>query len=208
MIYELAVVARSGLGEGDISSLINLVHETIKKSEGEILIEDDWGTKRFAQPTSKGVEKGQYFYFIYSATTDVCNLELIRRFKIAETVLKYIFIKLGPESKRGEIVKLYKTPYSKKYAGSVTDSDDESDSDIDKDRRKFARKRTCWFTVKKIKADWKDPATYSWLLNDFGKISPSRVTGISTKHQKTATTSIKRARQIGLVSHITDRFAE
>ena len=74
-------------------------------------------------------------------------------------------------------------------------------------RKKFARKKTCWFAAKSIKADWKDPKTYGWLVNEFGKISPARVTSISRKHQRFANNAVKRARNIGLISQLSDQTA-
>ena len=104
----------------------------------------------------------------------------------------------------------YKCPFSTgKYKGSVTDSlKDDAEETVEKDRRKFARKKSCWFTAKKVKADWKDPGTYAWLINEFGKITPARVSGISRKHQRFADYAIKRARQVGLASSLTGRIAE
>jgi small subunit ribosomal protein S6 len=72
----------------------------------------------------------------------------------------------------------------------------------DKDKKLFMRKKTCWFTAQNIEPNWKDPETYLWLINEFGKISPARVTGVSTKYQKMATKAIKRARNVGLISHL------
>ncbi len=67
---------------------------------------------------------------------------------------------------------------------------------------------TCWFTTNKITADWKDPKTYAWLVNEFGKISPARVSGVSRKHHRWAESAIKRARNIGLISHLAGNTAE
>lgn len=206
MIYELALVAHSELGEEAIASLNSMVDAVVKEKNGEVLIADDWGVKTFAQVTSNGVTRGHYLFFIYKADTD-CNTELERRFKINESVIKNIIVKAGIESEQEAILKAYKTPLSKQYAGSVTDSDEEG-NELDKDRKRFAKRKTCWFTAKKIKADWKDPSTFSWLVNEFGKISPARISGISRKHQRFANQAIKRARQVGIISHLTNKIAE
>jgi ribosomal protein S18 len=64
---------------------------------------------------------------------------------------------------------------------------------------------TAFFKSNNIIADWKDPKTYSWLVNEFGKISAARVSGVSRKHQRYVTTAIKRARTLGIISHISSR---
>jgi len=88
---------------------------------------------------------------------------------------------------------------------SARDSSNIDQNSIDKDRRMFARKKACWFCAKNDLPDWKDPFSYAWLVNEFGKISPARVTGVCSKHQRKATTAIKRGRDIGFISAISNQ---
>lgn len=206
MIYELAVVACSEVSDDKVNVVTEMIKDVITKSKGDILVQDDWGIKTFAQPTKKGVEKGKYFYYIYQSCT-TCNEEIARRLKIDEDILKSLFVKLGEDDSQEKIVKNLKTPFSKKYHGSVTDEKDENSRDVEKDRKRFARKRTCWFRAKGIEPTWKDPATFSWLVNEFGKISPARVSGVSRKYQRLVTNEIKRARQIGITSYLNSNIA-
>lgn len=206
MIYELSLVTKAELSDEEVAKVKDMVLAVIKEHDGETFIEDDWGTLNFAQPSSTGIEQGHYLYFLYKAN-NVNNVELARRFRINDGVLKHIVISVEEdENKVGEIVKNVKTPFSKKYAGSVTDDGEDSDGG-GKDRR-FSRRKSCWFAAKKIKADWKDPQTYAWLVNEFGKISPARVSGISRKHHRFAEKAIKQARNIGLLSHLSGRTAQ
>jgi ribosomal protein S18/ribosomal protein S6 len=211
MIYEMAVVARHDLGDQGVTKIQDLVLDVVKSRNGEIVISDDWGSREFAQTTSRGIEKGRYLYFIYKSTENA-NAELERKFRISDDVMRSLIVKMGDDETLPAIMKNYKTPYSKKYHGSIINNDAADSEDegmgAEKDQRKFSRRKTCWFSAKKIKADWKDPNTYAWLLNEFGKISPARVSGISQKHQRFSTTAIKRARQIGLASFTTNRVVE
>lgn len=208
MIYELSLVAKSELSDERVEKLNELVREVTAQFGGEVLIQDDWGNMTFAQPALDGTERGRFLYFMYKTSGEGNNAELSRRFKINEDVLRYMTIQLGDDKDQEAIVKNYKCPYSKKYKGSIVEEEEDGEGDMRKERRQFARRRSCWFTAKKIKADWKDPNTYAWLINEFGKISPARVSGISRKHQRFATSAIKRARNIGLASHLSGRFAE
>ncbi len=206
MIYELSLVAKSNLTPEIVSSLVEMVDKVVTSFEGKVFISDDWGVKNFAQPTSKGVESGHYLYFMFQANNEN-NTELLRRLKINESVLKSMVVKLSDLDEDGEkFAKEYKSPFSKKYSGSATDNDDVKESE--KERKIFTKRRRCWFTANKIKADWKDPATFTWLINEFGKISPARVSGISRKHQRYSCLAVKRARQLGLISHMSNRIAE
>ena len=194
MIYELAYVLRTEAGDDVKTKLAETIKSTITDAQGEVLIEDDWGVKTFAQPTSKGITKGHYAYLMFSSTTNV-NEELERRLRISEDVLKFIVVNLGSEAEKEQIVKGYKNP-----AHSST----EGGQDSDKERKMFSKRKSCWFSAKKTSPDWKDPSSYAWLVNEFGKISPARVTGLRPKYQRMATTAIKRGRCMGMISHMSN----
>ena len=196
MIYESAFVLRQDATEEAIKKITDLVAETIKEYDGEILINEQWGVKQFAQPTESGQTRGNYFYVMYKAN-NTCNTELERRFRISEDVLKFIFIKLGVEKDQEAIVKAYKNPsFSTEGLG-----------DLEKEKKMFAKRKSCYFSAKKTAPDWKDPSSYSWLVNEFGKISPQRVTGLRPKFQRSATTAIKRGRCMGLISYMSNHVA-
>jgi ribosomal protein S18/ribosomal protein S6 len=205
MIYELSLVAKPETNDADLAALKKIVHDVVSDHSGEILIEDDWGNVVLAQPTRDGIANGRFVYFIFTAN-NANNKELIRRLKITETHMRHMFIALGEEEEREAIVKAYKTPFSKTYKGTVTDLEDENDNDGGP--KKFSKRKTCYFRSNNIKADWKDPQTFNWLLNEFGKISAARVSGVSRKHQRFATTAIKRARQIGIASFVSNQIAQ
>jgi small subunit ribosomal protein S6 len=195
MIYETAYVLRPDANEEAIKKIKENVSAAIKEFGGEVLVEDDWGVKQFAQPTHKGETKGHYLYAMYKAEKGDLNSELERRFRIAENVLKFIFIQLGDDADQEKIVAAYKNP---------NNTNTEAGRDLDKDRKMFSRRKSCWFSAKKVSPDWKDPSTYSWLVNEFGKISPARVTGLRPKFQRSATTAIKRGRAMGLISYMSN----
>ena len=197
MIYETAVVLRTDVTEDARKKVLDQVTSTITEMGGEIVMEDTWGTKTFAQPTKAGVASGHYTYFMFKAPNGEINTELERKFKISEEVLKFIFVKLGVEAELEEIKKNYKNPSSTSEAGR----------DLDKDRKAFSKRKSCWFSAKKTEPDWKDPNSYAWLVNEFGKISPARVTGLRPKYQRMATSAIKRGRCMGLISYMSNRTA-
>lgn len=212
MIYELSVVTKPELGAEAHAQIADIVKDTLKDFEGELLISDDWGKLGLAQPYSNGAKHGHFHYFMYKSKTSA-NTELIRRFGINEGVLRYGIFNLGEDEEKENFVKNFKSPLSKNYRGSVLDNKTDDDDDmayeeVEEDRRKFAKRKSCWFTAKKIKADWKDPQTWSWLVSEFGKISPARVTGISKKHQRFADSAIKHARNLGIASYQSNKVAE
>lgn len=197
MIYETSYVVRTDASEEAIKKLKESVAEVIASANGEVLISDDWGVKTFAQPTERGIKRGHYFYFMYRSNTQA-NAELERRFKISEDVIRFIVIKLGTEQYQADIVKNYK---------SLNASSSEAASDQDKDRKSFSKRRSCWFSAKKTSPDWKDPSSYAWLVNEFGKISPARVSGLRPIYQRMANASIKRGRVMGLIGNMSNEIA-
>lgn len=212
MIYELSVVTKSELGAEAHSQIAAIVADVVKGFDGEILLADDWGRLSLAQAYASGAKHAHFHYFMYRANTQV-NTELNRRFGINEGVLRTAIFNLGEDTEKETLVKNFKSPLSKAHRGSVLDAKSEDDDDagfedMEDDRRKFAKRKSCWFTAKKIKADWKDPQTWNWLVNEFGKISPARVSGISRKHQRFANAAIKHARNLGISSYLSNRVAE
>ena len=205
MIYELAVSTKSEAGDGMMTKVEEVVVSVVKNHKGEVLISDDWGYLNLPQEMKRRVKTVRMLYFLYSADSE-SNKELSRRLKLTEGLLRHMIVLLGDDSKATGIVKNLKVPFSKKYPGSVMDSD-ESEEEDDRDRKKFSRKRGCYFVAKNIKADWKDPKTYSWLVNEFGKISPARVSNISRKHQRFVTQAVKRARNMGFIGHLSSHVA-
>ena len=197
MIYEVAYVLRTEANDDAVKKMAELVKTTIAQFEGEVLVEDAWGVKSFAQATQNGVTRGNYFYFMYAANTQV-NQELERRFRISEDILKFLVVKLGTDDEKTEVVKAYRNPAQ---AQAMAQGEHE------KDRKMFSKRKSCWFSAKKTSPDWKDMSSYSWLVNEFGKISPARVTGLRPKFQRQATAAIKRARCMGFISFTSNQTA-
>jgi ribosomal protein S18/ribosomal protein S6 len=198
MIYETAFVLRPEANEDAIKKAKAIVEDTVKNAKGEILVNDDWGVKQFAQATSKGVQKGNYFYVMYKGDSAINN-EIERLFKISEDVIKFIVVKLGEDADQEAITKAYQNP---SHGGK-----NESGLDAEKEKKMFQKKKSCYFSAKKTAPDWKDPSSYAWLVNEFGKISPARVTGLRPKYQRMATTAIKRGRCMGLISYMSNHVA-
>lgn len=198
MIYELAYVLRTDATEDAVKKMADMVTETVKSFKGEVLVSDAWGVKSFAQPTTKGVKKGNYFYVLFKANTKA-NAELERRFKISEDVLKFMVVKAGEDADQASLTKAYKNPAHQTTA--------EGGVDPEKEKKMFQKRKSCYFSAKKTAPDWKDPSSYAWLVNEFGKISPARVTGLRPKFQRLATTAIKRGRCMGLISYMSNHVA-
>ena len=64
----------------------------------------------------------------------------------------------------------------------------------------FRRKKVCRFCVDKIDdINYKDVRMLSSFINERGKITPRRITGVCAPHQRRLSEAIKQARNIALV---------
>ncbi|MCH8566611.1 MAG: 30S ribosomal protein S18 [Balneolales bacterium] len=69
------------------------------------------------------------------------------------------------------------------------------------------RTKECKFTKAGIEyIDYKDVETLQRFINDQGKILPRRVTGTSAKFQRQLSRAIKRARQMALLSFVSENL--
>lgn len=205
MIYETAFVVRPDASEEVVNGIKNSLSEAFKQFGAEVLVNDSWGVKTFAQPTESGLKKGAYHYFMYRGAGDL-NAEIERRYRINENMVRFIIVKLGEDKHQAEIVKGYRNPnHSTAQEGEM---DDEGGfGGDDKDKKMHSKRKSCWFSAKKTSPDWKDPKSYAWLVNEFGKISPARITGLTPTFQRRANESIKRGRNMLLISYQSNEIA-
>jgi small subunit ribosomal protein S18 len=64
----------------------------------------------------------------------------------------------------------------------------------------FRRKKVCRFCVDKVDdINYKDVKLLQSFISERGKITPRRISGVCTPHQKRLTEAIKQARNIALV---------
>ena len=69
------------------------------------------------------------------------------------------------------------------------------------------RKRFCPFSqLNSPKIDYKDTRMLSRYISEKGKITPSRITNVSSKKQKELSRAIKRARFLSLMSYTHKNF--
>ena len=205
MIYEMAYVVKPDAPEEALASVKTLIAETLKEFGGEALVNDTWGVKSFAQPYESGLKKGNFFYVMYKSQGST-NAEIERKMRINEAVVRFMIVKLGDDAKQEAILKGYRNPNHTQAAAASTDGDEGMmmGEEGDKEKRMHSKRKSCYFSAKKQGPDWKDPKSYAWLVNEFGKISPARITGLTPKYQLRACDAIKRGRMMGLLSYVSN----
>ncbi len=93
--YETIYILRPNLSEEQISTLIDNTNAIIASEGGSIIHLDRWGLRKFAYLIKKE-QQGVYVFCDY-ATEPAAVLEMERKFRIDDAVLKYMTIKLADD---------------------------------------------------------------------------------------------------------------
>lgn len=69
--------------------------------------------------------------------------------------------------------------------------------------KRYQRRKFCRFCAEKVEyIDYKDTKTLRSYITDRGKLLPRRMTGTCAKHQRDLGESVKRARNIAILSFV------
>jgi small subunit ribosomal protein S6 len=89
--YETAFLIAPNLPEEDNAKLISQMAEVVSKQKGKMINVDEWGKRKLAYPIQK-FEEAYYVFFLYEGEPAI-PVELERRFKQTETIIRYMTIK-------------------------------------------------------------------------------------------------------------------
>ncbi|MGB0035590.1 MAG: 30S ribosomal protein S6 [Candidatus Acidiferrales bacterium] len=105
--YDLIFICRPDTPEAEIDKVIaTLEHAAVEKG-GKIEKVDKWGRRRMAYRVQK-LREGFYVYMIVRSSHGEVVKELERRLKVADSVMKYLTIRLDEELKRQEKLKRHR----------------------------------------------------------------------------------------------------
>ncbi len=95
--------------------------------------------------------------------------------------------------------------YQRRDSESRSSSMDEGQARVAQlvKRQFFKRKKSCPFSGKNAqKIDYKDVRMLSRYVSERGKVTPCRISSVSTKKQRELSTAIKRARFLALMPYV------
>jgi small subunit ribosomal protein S6 len=93
--YETIYILRPNLSEEQISAIIDNTNAIIASEGGSVIHLDRWGLRKFAYLIKKE-QQGVYVFCDY-ATKPAAVLEMERKFRIDDAVLKYMTVKLSDD---------------------------------------------------------------------------------------------------------------
>lgn len=89
--YETVFLISPNLTEEEAKGLITQMADVIAKKKGKMVDKEEWGKKKLAYPISK-FEEAFYVLFRYEGESEI-PAELERRFKQADTVIRYLTVR-------------------------------------------------------------------------------------------------------------------
>ncbi len=92
-IYENMIILNSNISDEEAESAVSRIKDLITGEGGEVLKVDVWGRRKLAYEI-KRQKKGLYVLFYYKAPSSAIK-KLEEFFKVFESVLKYMVLKLG-----------------------------------------------------------------------------------------------------------------
>ncbi len=90
--YELIYIHPGNLPSEDVEAVDEILNGILEHMAGELLHREDWGVRALAYPVQKHAE-GRYILLRIACPAD-CLKEIERRFKITESVIKFLSIRL------------------------------------------------------------------------------------------------------------------
>ncbi len=94
-IYESIFIINPNLSDEDTAGVIKKMQDVVTKQGGEMIKFEDWGKKKLAYEIKKQ-KRGHYAFFQFKAAPAVIA-ELERTYKMTDTVIKFLSVKLEKE---------------------------------------------------------------------------------------------------------------
>ncbi len=92
--YETGFILSPSLSEEETEQFVKQMADIVVQKKGRMLKQDIWGKRRLAYPIKKNQE-GFYVFFVYEGEGDV-SLELERRFKQTDSVIRFMTVRQDP----------------------------------------------------------------------------------------------------------------
>lgn len=123
--YELIFILRPGLGEEEINTVVEYMNQIILNENGTIIDLNKWGMKKLAYTIKKEIQG--YYVFCEFAGTPAAVAEIERKFRIDDSVLKYLTIKTADAMTAEDIEAAIGETEARKAAAQHADESDEDE---------------------------------------------------------------------------------
>ena len=94
-IYESIFIINPNLSDDETNATIKKMQDVVAKQGGEMTKFEDWGKKKLAYEVKKQ-KRGHYVFFQFKGTPAAIS-ELERTYKLTDSVVKFLSVKLEKE---------------------------------------------------------------------------------------------------------------
>ena len=98
-LYENITIFNPSLSDEEINTTVQRTIETITQDGGEVLKADHWGRRKMAYILNKH-DKGYYMFILFRAPSQTLG-KIESAYKVNESIIKYMTIKLGKKHAEG-----------------------------------------------------------------------------------------------------------
>jgi small subunit ribosomal protein S6 len=106
-LYDLIFICRPDTPEAEIDKVIATIEHAATEKGAKIESTTKWGRKRMAYRVQK-LREGYFVYMVLRSNQGEVVKELERRLKVADSVMKYLTVRLDEELKRQEKLKKHR----------------------------------------------------------------------------------------------------
>ena len=101
-LYECTFILRQDISATEVNKVTEFLCSIVKDNDGKVLKNEYWGLKSLAYPVKKN-KKGHYVMLVIEAEQDII-LELQRKVKLSEDVIRNLIIKIESFDKKDSIM--------------------------------------------------------------------------------------------------------
>lgn len=99
-IYEMMYIAQPETSADDIGKLNTAIQGVIEKEGGSVVKVDDWGVRKMAYPIKKKTDGYYVLFEIAGSGKEI--LELERRMRVNDTIIRFMTVRVDEERKAAE----------------------------------------------------------------------------------------------------------
>lgn len=101
--YETTFITRAEMGDDALRALTDRLISIIPTFGGELVLQEDWGTKRLAYKIEKET-RGRYTYLVYTGEGNIVA-ELERNLRMNDFVMRFLSVNLAKEFEKDAFMK-------------------------------------------------------------------------------------------------------
>ncbi|MBC7385927.1 MAG: 30S ribosomal protein S6 [Cryobacterium sp.] len=101
--YETTFITRPEMNEDQLKALQDRIASVITEYKGELVLQEDWGTKRLAYKIQKET-RGRYTYLVYTGEGNIVA-EIERNLLINDFVMRFLSVNLAKEFEKDSFMK-------------------------------------------------------------------------------------------------------